>query len=96
MPSPPRAGNECALQQVCHIEVDVIAGDANAAAYKYYKRQEYQDLHNSLVAVMLREMQREVNTGHPFGSRRRFIYDDSLMEKASRTQDHEKTMEKFV
>ena len=23
------------LQQVCHLKVDVIAGDANAAAYKY-------------------------------------------------------------
>ena len=48
------------LQQVHHFKVDVIAGDANAAAYKYYKKQEYQDLHNSSVAVMLREMQREV------------------------------------
>ena len=44
---------------------DVIARDANAAAYKYYKKQERQDLHDSSVAVMLREMQREVNTGHP-------------------------------
>ena len=51
------------LQQVCHFKVDVIVGDANAAAYKYCKRQEHQDLHNSSVAVMLREMQREVNTG---------------------------------
>ena len=25
-----------ALQQVCHFKVDVIAGDTNAAAYKYY------------------------------------------------------------
>ena len=76
MPSPPQAGNEFAcccsrffktvLQQVYHFKVDVIAGDANAAAYKYYKRQEHQDLHDSSVAVMLREMQREVNTGHPF------------------------------
>ena len=48
------------LQQVHRFKVDVIAGDANAAAYKYYKKQEYQDLHNSSVAVMLREMQREV------------------------------------
>ena len=31
--------------------VDVIAGDANAAACKFYKRQEYQDLYNSSVAV---------------------------------------------
>ena len=57
------------LQQVHHFKVDVIAGDANAAAYKYYKKQEYQDLYNSSVAVMLREMQREVNTGRPFESR---------------------------
>ena len=28
------------LQQVCHYKDDVIAGDAIAAAYKYYKRQE--------------------------------------------------------
>ena len=52
------------LQQVCHFKVDVIAGDASAAAYKYYKKQEHQGLHDSSVAVMLRDMQREVNTGH--------------------------------
>ena len=57
------------LQQVHHFKVDVIAGGANAAAYKYYKKQEYQDLYNSSVAVKLREMQREVNTGRPFESR---------------------------
>ena len=54
------------LQQVYHFKVDVIAGDANAAAYKYCKQQEHQDLRDSPVAVMLREMQREVNMGHPF------------------------------
>ena len=26
------------LQKVHHFKVDVIAGDANAAAYKYYKK----------------------------------------------------------
>ena len=55
--------------QVCHFKVAVIAGDANAAPYKYYKSQEYQDLHTSSVAVTLREMQREVNTGDRFESR---------------------------
>ena len=54
------------LQQVCHFKVDVIAGDANAAAYKYYKKQEYQDLFNSSVAIRLREVQREVSMGPPF------------------------------
>ena len=44
------------LQQVCHFKVDVIAGDANSAAYKYDQKQEYQDLHDSSVAVMLREI----------------------------------------
>ena len=52
--------------QVCHFKVDVIAGDANAAAHKHHKNQECQDLYNSSVAFMLREMQREVNTGQPF------------------------------
>ena len=56
------------LQQVGHFKFDVIAGDANAAAYKYYRNQEYQDLYDSPIAVMLREMQREVNNGHPFES----------------------------
>ena len=41
------------LKKVHHYRVDVIAGDANSAAYKYYKRKEYQDSHNSSVAVML-------------------------------------------
>ena len=54
------------LQQVCHLKVDVIAGDADAAAFKYHKKQEDQDLHSSSVAIMLREMQREVNMGLPF------------------------------
>ena len=56
-------------QKVHHFKVDVIPGDANGAAYKYYEKQEYQDLYNSSVAVMLREMQREVNTGRPFETR---------------------------
>ena len=54
------------LQQVCNFCVGVIAGDAKAAAYKYYNSQEYPDLHDSSSAVMPREMQREVNTGYPF------------------------------
>ena len=54
------------LQQVHRLKVDVIAGEANAAAYKYYKKLEYQDLCSSSVAVMLREMQGEVNTGRSF------------------------------
>ena len=62
------------LQHVCHFKVDVISGDANAAAHKYYKSQEYQDLYDSSVAVMPIEMQREVNTGHPFESRRHIDY----------------------
>ena len=62
---------ETVLQQVHLFKVDVIAGDANAAAYKYNRKQEYQGLYNSSVAVMLREMQREVNTGRSFERRHR-------------------------
>ena len=43
------------LQQMHHFKVDVIAGDANAAAYKYIKKQQHQDVYNSSVAVLLRE-----------------------------------------
>ena len=67
------------LQQVFPFKVDIIAGDANDAAYKYYKSREYQHLHDSSISVMLREMQREGNAGHPFESRLRI--DDS-------TDDH--------
>ena len=62
------------LQQVYHFKVHVNAGDANAAAYRYYRRQEHQDPHNSSVAIMLREMQREVNAGRPFESRLHIDY----------------------
>ena len=51
---------------------DTIAGDANAAAYTYFKKQQNQDFYNSSVAVMLRKMQREFNTGRPFESRLHF------------------------
>ena len=56
-------------KKVQYYGVDVIAGDATAAAYRYYKRQSYQALYMSSVAVMLREVQREVNMNHPFQSR---------------------------
>ena len=62
------------LQQVHRFKVDVIAGDANAAAYKYYKKQEHQDLYDSSVAVLTREMQREDHTGRPFESRLHIDY----------------------
>ena len=57
------------LQQSYNFKVDVIAGDANEAAYKYFKNQKYQDWYNSSVAIMLRELQREVNEGRPFEDR---------------------------
>ena len=38
------------------------------------KSQEYQDLHNSSVTVMLREMQRDVNMGRPFESKLHIEY----------------------
>ena len=82
------------LQQVCHFKVDVIAGDAKAAAHKYYKKQERQDLHDSSVAVMpliilpiiirlsfTQQMILIVALWHFF------------MEKASRTPNHEKSLE---
>ena len=56
------------LQQVHHLKFDVIVGDANGAAYKYNKRQENQDLHSLSVAIMLREMRREVNAGRTLES----------------------------
>ena len=60
--------------KVQHYKVDVIARDANAEAYKYYKTQEYKDLYNSSVAVMLREMQRVVNMDRPCESRLHIDY----------------------
>ena len=66
VPSSPRQFFE-RLKKGQHCMVDVIAGDANAAAYKYHKKQENQDLCNSSVAVML--MRREVNMNRPFESR---------------------------
>ena len=71
-----------ALQPMHHFEVDVIAGDANAAAYKYNRRQENQDLHNSSVAIVSREMRREVNTGRFF--ERRLHVDCSANNHSSR------------
>ena len=90
---------------MCHSKVDVIAGEATAAAYKCYKNQEYQDLYNSSVAVMLREMQRETHLKASFtliilSIIIRLIFTQqmilivalclSLMEKTNRTQNYEK------
>ena len=64
-----RQSSSKVIKNVQHYKVDVIAGNHNAAAYKNYKRQEYQDLSNSSVGVMLRQMQRETNMNSPFESR---------------------------
>ena len=82
MPSPPRAGNEGTLScstvfrnstsASTPLQGRCLCWRCDAAAHKHYKKkQEYQDLHNSSAAVMLREMQREVNTGRPFERRLR-------------------------
>ena len=57
------------FQQVYNFKVDVIAGDANSAACEYLRKHEYRDLYNSLIAVMLREIQCEVGEGRPFEDR---------------------------
>ena len=51
-----------------------MAEDAKAAAYTYHRKQECQDLYNFSVAIMLREMQREVNTGQPVENRLHIDY----------------------
>ena len=76
------------LKKVQHYRVDVIAGDANAAAYKYYKRQEYQDLYNSSVSVMLRDMQPEVNKNRQFQSRLHIDYSTNNHHSQLRSTDY--------
>ena len=76
------------LQQVHHFKVDVVAGDANAAAYKYLRKQQYQDVYHSSIAVRLRKMQREVNTGRPFESRLHMdYYTNNHFSQLSSTSD---------
>ena len=41
---------------------------------QHYERQGYQFVYNSSIAVMLREMQREVNIGRPFETRLHIDY----------------------
>ena len=76
------------LKEIQHYRVDVVAGNANAAAYKYYERQEYRDLYISSVAAMLREMQREVNMNRPFESRLGFDYSTNNHFSQLRSTDH--------
>ena len=65
-PAAVREGCKTVLQQVCHFKVDVIAGDDNAEAKRYFQKKKKSRSLQSSAAVMLREMQHEVNTGHPF------------------------------
>ena len=58
--------NKC----VCPFKVDVIAGDAKRCSIQVLQKSGVpRSARYSSVAVMLREMQREVNTGHPLESR---------------------------
>ena len=47
-PAAVRAFFETVLQRMRHFKVDVIALDSKAAAYMYYKNQEYHDLYDFL------------------------------------------------
>ena len=51
-PAAVQAFFETVRQQMRHFKVDVIAGDAKAAAYMYYKNQEYQDMFDFSAVVM--------------------------------------------
>ena len=57
-----------------NFKVDVIVGDANSEACEYLRKHEYRDLYNSSFAVMLREIQREVDEGRPFEDTLRIDY----------------------
>ena len=63
-----RCINAFALPQDHNLRV-VERGLIPIQQHKYFRRQEHQGLDNSSVAVMLREMQREVNEGRPFEDR---------------------------
>ena len=76
------------LKKVQHYRVDAIAGDANEAAYEYYKRQEYQNLYNFSVAVMLREMEREVDMDRPFESKLHIDYSTNNHHSQLRSTDY--------
>ena len=76
------------LKKVQHHRVDVVVGDATAAAYRYQNRQEYQYLCNFLVAVMLRDMQREVNMSRPFQSRLHCDYSTNNHHSQLRSTDY--------
>ena len=76
------------LKKVRHFRVDVVAGDATAAAYRYQQRKEYQYFCNFWVAVMLREMQREVNMNRPFQSRRHCDYSTNNKHSQLRPTDY--------
>ena len=76
------------LKKVRHYRVDVVAGDATAAAYRYQQRQEYQYLCNFWVAVILREMQREANMNRPFQSRRHCDYSTNNKHSQLRSTDY--------
>ena len=74
VPSPSWASNEGTLscstifakvKKVQHYRVDVIVGDTTAAAYMYYKRQEYQALYNSSIAVTSRENSKKIQHEPP-------------------------------
>ena len=96
MPSLPQVGNEVAcfcstmFQNDASTSVTLrlmsLQGDNNGAAYKYYKSHEHQDRYNSSVAVMLREMQSEVNTGDPFEGRVHFDYSTNIIISLRFTQ----------
>ena len=79
---------EKVLKKVRHYRVDVVAGDATAAAYRYQQRQVYQYLCNFWVAVMLRAMQREVNMNRPFQSRLHCDYSTNNHHSQLRSTDY--------
>ena len=76
------------LKKVQHHRVDVVVGDATAAAYRYYKRQEYQALYNSSIAVTLRQNKRKFKMNRPFQSRHHSDYPTDHHHSQLRSTDY--------
>jgi len=75
------------LQLCIDSRVDVLCGDANQAAYKYYNHQTFRDIPNSMVVRLVRDMVESVNKDLAYPQRLSMNFMTNNHEENFRTDD---------
>eukprot|EP00974_Lingulodinium_polyedra_P063463 6127250-Lingulodinium_polyedra.AAC.1 len=77
-----RSGLKTYFQAIMDHQVDIVAGDANQAAFRYFNRQKVPDPGNSIIQVLFHQMITDINRNTEFKCRvSGLLLDNNLVDE---------------